>query len=307
MRVRGLPHTTYLVFFLLLASFSISSAQSGNLLQDPGFDEFYSSDSGSGAWKPFKLSNPGPAIFRHLQEGWPKGPSALIYGDAIPFDGGIYQRVGVTPGKGYNFSLAWAASRFSGGSVQAHEKMVRVLGIDSFGGIDARSPNVVWSAEYRGAGKCARPCSELSVDAHARADKLTVFIRVINEYTDARAEVFIDSATLQENGAPPIAITPPTNTLAPVATTRPATATSVRTRVAVAATAAPSLTATSTPASAETRAPTATRTPRAILTPPVENPALGLADLVVPLTVGACLLVGLMGLAGAGLLLLIKR
>ncbi len=300
MRCYHLLVPIYLFLIFLLSESPSVSAQSGNLLQDGGFDGFYNQgDGSSGPWKPFRLSDHTFGIFKHITEGWPKGPSAWIYGDAIPFDGGIYQTVGVSPGRGYNFNIAWAVVRHNGVGVSSDAKLVRLIGIDPFGGIDARSANIVWSGEYRGSGKFP---PELNVDAYARADKITVFLRARNEYPNSRAEVFFDTAALQENGAPPLALTPATATPAPATLTRAISSTPLRTRVASAATATAIPTA--TPASAETREPTRTRTPRPTEIP---QPASSLADFALPLALAGCLFAGVVGLGGVGLILLAKR
>ncbi len=304
MHVRQLLLANYLLFTLLLLFPVAIHAQGGGLLQDGGFDGFYASgDGSSGVWKPFKLSTPGPVISKHALEGWPRGPSLHIYGDAIQFDGGVYQVVGVTPGKGYHFEVQWAVVSY-GGVGMTESKVIRQVGIDPYGGTDPRSSNIVWSGEYRGSGKCARPCpADLGVDAHARSDKITVFLRARSEYTDSHVDVYFDSAGLQENGAPPIVVAPPTATPAPQPTARPATATPIRTRVAAAATATPTATAAPT----ETREPTATRTPRATIVPPAEESSTAMPTLTLFILGAGCLFFAMLALGGIGFFLLVKR
>ncbi|MBI3740646.1 MAG: hypothetical protein HY257_02680 [Chloroflexi bacterium] len=287
------------IFFALFHT-ERARAQSGNLLQDSTFDAFYNQgDGSSGAWKPFKLTNPGPTIWKHLTEGWPKGPSVWIYGDANQFDGGVFQTVSVSAGKGYHFEIAWAVVRYAGANVCCDSKLVRQVGIDPYGATEPRAPNIIWSDEYRGSGKFA---PELAVDAHARANQITVYLRARNEYPDSRAEVFFDTATLEENGAPPIAIAPPTATQTSSAITR-ASATIPRPRVANAAT----LTPTASRAITETRTPTETRAPRATSSAPVEESNGSFANLALPFAVGGCLLIGILALAGVGFFLLAKQ
>ncbi len=263
MNVRFLKTLICLILLGVCGGSSVH-AQSAPINADPDFDGFYGTGDGNpGAWKPFKISNPGPTIWKHTTEGWPKGPSLWIYLDAKQFDGGVYQVIPVKAGRGYHFEVAWAVVRHSGNLVRDDVDFIRQVGIDPFGGTDPLSPNVQWSMEYRGTGKFP---PELAVDQYARADKITLFIRAKNLYTDSRNEVFFDHAVLTENpGMPPIQIAPPTATLAPTATARPASPTIARTR-----TAAPSITPTFAPTATalptNTAEPTVTRTPRATAT-----------------------------------------
>jgi len=284
-----------------LAAQTLVSAQGTAVNADPDFDEFYSAGNGtSGAWKPFKISNPGPTIWKHPTEGWPKGPSLWIYADAMTFDGGVYQVVAVTPGRGYHFEVAWAVVRHGGVAVHDNGQLIRQVGIDPFGGTDPTSSNVQWSGEHTGSGKFA---PELAIDQYARSDHITIFLRAQNRYTDSRNEVFFDHAVLTDNGAPAIAVASPTavpTARPPTATARPVAAASTRTRVALAApttTDTPAPTLTATPQPTDTREPTATRTPRATATPASQDPSV-VSRLTVSLVLVACLA------SGGGLVLL---
>ena len=202
---------TLVLLGILIGAGTRAYAQSAAINADPDFDGFYSTGDGSpGAWKPFKISNPGPAIWKHATEGWPKGPSLWIYADARQFDGGVYQQLSVKAGRGYHFEVAWAVVRHGGVLMRDDVDFIRQIGIDPFGGTDPLSPNVQWSMEYRGTGKFP---PELAIDQYASADKITLFIRAKNLYPDSRNEVFFDHAVLTGNtGMPPIQIAPPTAT-----------------------------------------------------------------------------------------------
>lgn len=292
MRVRFIIVCSVLGLFVGLVPCQNSHAQGGVVNQDPDFDGFYNSGDGtSGAWKPFKISNPGPAIWKHTTEGWPKGPSLWIYADATSFDGGVYQVVSVTPGRGYHFEVAWAVVRHSGDLVRDDVNLARQVGIDPTGGTNPLSSNVQWSGEYRGTGKFP---PELAIDQHARSDRITIFLRAKNYYTTSRAEVFFDHAVLTENGAPPIVIPSPTRPPATATVTKQATPTAVRTRVAV----APTNTHTVAPATfvpSATPLLTATRTPRATATPEPIRPEpapFSFSPIAVLLATVICLLGG---------------
>ncbi len=264
MRVLSIKIFAAIVFLLALFSAPRLQAQGSILNADPDFDNFYTSaDGSSGAWVPFKISNPGPSIWKNLFEGRPKWPSLWIYRDAAAFDGGVYQVVAVTPGRGYHFEVAWAVVRFNGGNgPQDDSKLIRQVGLDPFGGTNPLASTVQWSGEYGGSGKFA---PELSIDQYARSDHIAIFLRARNEYTDARAEVFFDHATLTENpGMPPIAVVLATPTRASTATPLPTTPRAASTRIAQASTRTPTATATAalTLTPTDTPLPTATRTPR---------------------------------------------
>lgn len=266
MRVLSIKIFAAIVFWLALFPARGLEAQGSVLNADPDFDNFYTSGDGSpGAWIPFKISNPGPSIWktRPGEEGWRSAPALWVYGDAKPFDGGVYQVVAVTPGRGYHFEVAWAVVRFNGGSgPQDHSKLIRLVGIDPFGGTNPLASTVQWSGEYGGSGKFA---PELSIDQYARSDHITIFLRARNEYTDARAEVFFDHAPLTENpGMPPITVSSPTPTRVSVTLPVPTTPRAASTRIAQASTRTPTAIATATviPTATDSPQPTATRTPR---------------------------------------------
>lgn len=286
--------TVLLLLGLFIGLGAHAHAQGATVNADPDFDGFYSTGDGNpGAWKPFKISNPGPTIWKHPVEGFPRGPSVWIYADARTFDGGIYQQVAVKAGAGYHFEVQWASVRHGGVSIVDDVQLVRMVGIDPFGGTNPLAPTVRWSSEYFGSGKATH---DLAVDEYARSAQITIFIRAQNRYIDSRNEVFFDHALLTENTSmPPIQIAPPTATLAPSATARPASPTIARTRTATPQPVLPTLAPTATSIPTNTAEPTATRTPRATATPePVEpEPAtMDFSRLAIVLGVGICMLGG---------------
>jgi hypothetical protein len=174
------------------------------LLTDCGFDNFYG-DLGpcTRAWQ---CDNPG-GIGLTPHEGWPKGPSLTFAGNA-PFDRKVWQRVQVTPGKGYNFSVPFAVVNINGGGWHEGDQVNRRLGIDPFGGTDPNSSNIKWTGDFFGKAKVD---DSLQIDEYARADFITVYIWVINPYSDKHVDVFVDTPSLIENsGMEPIQIAPPT-------------------------------------------------------------------------------------------------
>ena len=279
---------------LLLSLQTLAYAQNGNINADPDFDGFYiAGDGTSGAWKPFYLSNPRPAVWKHPTEGWPKGPSLWIHADNMAYDGGVYQVVSVSPGHGYHFEVAWAVVAHAGLGVHDDGPINRQVGIDPYGGTAPLSPNVQWSGEYYGSGKFA---PELAVDTYARSDHVTIFLRAQNRSTESVNSVYFDHAVLTDNGSAPIVIASPTAAATvrpPTATAKPASPT--RTRVALVVptsteTSVPTLTA--TPLPTNTPHPTATRTPtESVAEAPTETADTSpvAARLTISLALVACL------------------
>jgi hypothetical protein len=200
-----------LTLFVREVSPAIADDPDCGLLLDCTMDGFYGdAGAGSGAWKIFKISG-APGIDLAPVEGWPKGPSVHLRGNKAPFDAGIFQTVAVTPGVGYHFDLAWAVETVDGRGWKDGYQINRRLGIDPNGGIDPNSPNVQWSSDYFGSGKFV-----LAIDGYAQAPMMTVFIRVINPYTDHVVDVYLDTPSLKVNaGMAPIAVTAPTATQKP--------------------------------------------------------------------------------------------
>ena len=251
------------LLFLLLSAQSLANAQAGIINADPDFDGFYSAGDGtSGPWKPFKISNPGPTIWKHLTEGWPKGPSLWIYANNMAFDGGVYQIVAVPAGHGYHFEVAWAVVTHAGQGVHDNSAINRQVGIDPYGGTLPLSPNVQWSGEYYGSGKFA---PELAIDTYAQSDHITIFLRAQNSSTESTNSVYFDHAVLTDNGSAPIAVASPTvppTVRPPTATAKPAAPTRTRVALVVSTTTdTPAPTLTATPLPTYTPRPTATRAP----------------------------------------------
>jgi hypothetical protein len=178
-------------------------------LLDCTFDNFYDPDGAcTGVWK---CDGGGVALIEG--EGWPKGPSLTFAGNA-PFDRKVFQRVAVTPGKGYRFFAPFAVVNVNGAGWHEGDQVNRRLGIDPFGGMDPNSGAIKWSNDFFGKGRFQE--DELQVSEYARADHITVFIWVSNPYSDKHIDVFVDTPGLVENGdMPPIQIAAPTVTPPP--------------------------------------------------------------------------------------------
>ena len=199
-----------LIFFASAPNATYAEDPRCGLLKDCEFDNFYGDEGAcSGIWKCDVPSN----LQLTEGEGWPKGPSLTFRGDA-PFDRKVFQRVPVTPGKGYRFSCPFCVSSVNGRGWKEGDEVNRRLGIDPFGGMDPNSGNIKWSNDFFGKGRFEDDA--LQVSEYARADHITVFIWVTNPYSDRHVDVFVDTPGLVEaTDMPPIQVTAPTATPPP--------------------------------------------------------------------------------------------
>lgn len=277
---------TILKLLLLLGALALltprvsASGPDCGLLIDCAFANFYGpTGAGSGSWGTFVLQKP-IGIALSTSEGWKSPQSVWIRSRSAPFDGGIYQQVAATPGTAYTFTAPFAVVDVDGSGWHEGDQVSRRMGIDPYGGTDAGAPSITWSPDFFGRGKFEG--DQLQVTEYARASNITVFIRVINPYSDHQVDVFINSPNLQVNSAmPTIAVSAPTATqppateppptelptrppteiaLAPTATEAPAdVSTPTETLVATGEAATPDASDTIEPSATSTRAPTRVR------------------------------------------------
>lgn len=287
------------VLFILLLTTPFVSAQTGALNADPDFDLFTAQPTD--AWQAFKIGNNSARAFRSIQEGWPKSPALWLQGNA-PFEGGVYQIVNATPGKGYHLAADWAAVSYNGGAVSNDlGQIARTIGIDPLGGTNPLASSVVWSAEVRGAEHFQ--VAALQLDQYAKSNKLTIFLKAKSEFTGGHVDVYFDHVVLTENtGMGTIVVAPPTATAAPATATRTRTQTTARSAQAPGATSTPPPTATLEPTSTatDTPRPLASRTPRVTATPEETADAPGSPGITVILLALGGLGVGGIALLGFG-------
>lgn len=199
-----------LIFFALQPNAAHAEDPKCGLLQDCTFDNFYG-DTGacSGVWNCDAPQN----LQLTEGEGWPSGPSLTFVGNS-PFQRKVFQRVAVTPGKGYRFFCPFCVVNVDGKGWHEGDEVSRRLGIDPFGGTDPSAGTIKWSNDFYGKGRFDD--DELQVSEYARADHITVFIWVINPYEGKHIDVFVDTPGLVENpDMPPIQIAAPTVTPPP--------------------------------------------------------------------------------------------
>lgn len=205
-----------LLFFAYPQNTALAQDPKCGLLKDCTFDNF--NGNGEPCSADWKCGNPN-GIGLTESEGWPKGPSLTFVGSQ-PFDRVVWQTVSVTPGKGYRFFAPFAVVNVNGTGWHEGDQVNRRLGIDPFGGVDPNSPNIKWSPDFFLKGRFQD--DQLQISEYARADRITVFIRVINPYSDKKVDVFVDTPGLVENpDMPPIQVTAPTVTPPPPPPTQP--------------------------------------------------------------------------------------
>jgi len=215
-----------IVCVFLLAGMVMVSAQTDNLLTNPGFeapfDAVETSTIATG-WTPWFIpaaegmnasDNVMPEYFAASDTVNGLSLTPRIHGgeDAQQYfsyysthTGGLYQEVtGITVGTQLAFSAfanLWAsdASETSDGSGE----ILFSVGIDPNGGTDGESADIVWSDSE----SVYDDWSEYSVSAVAQADTVTVFIRSTATAKIANNVIYVDDATLAAvSGDVPVAV-----------------------------------------------------------------------------------------------------
>ncbi len=313
-----------LSFFLIPAASVL--AQEPNLLQNPGFERPYIPYPGkencriAAGWVAYWFEGSPEEVtqgYRHAPEykaafrsDYPgnrvrSGELAQQYFRSFAnFRGGVYQQVPNIPiGAKLRFELwgmTWSCDKEEkgncGGATSGDPSPMRFrIGIDPYGGVDALSPNIVWSPEQNAYDSW----HYFQVDAVARNSWVTVFVYAYPEYRSQDNNVYLDDASLVIIAPPPTNTPRPTNTptKTPTPTNTPAptntpTSTNTPTNTPVPPTATPTSTNTTTHTVTQTFTPTLTatstrlptNTPTATLTPiptatPTPTPG-GIAGLV---------------------------
>jgi hypothetical protein len=203
-----------------------------NLVQNPSFEEPYSSGVAQGWGRQHEdyNSNPKPencSDYYTVQPSW----SPELATSALILDGGRSQHIGnqfdtwsavvmqdvtVNPGSSYRFSF-WSTGRASNDQYPAPSDGAVNLGvragIDPNGGGSMLSSNIVWGASGSphmsgGDGNW----QQFSVEATAATNKITVFAEANNGGANncrAHLDVWFDKAELVEAGPPPTNTPPP--------------------------------------------------------------------------------------------------
>lgn len=179
----------------------------------------------SDEWNPFIISGAPPRFNVVNNEGIDGISQQIFSGDA--FDAGVLQTVyGIQPNAYYWVRLGWApAARTSGTDNVESLSVGRQVGMDPYGGVDAKSPNVVWGPAYFGDIKGLNRIQDIIL-VPARADHVTVFLRAIAKDGAGGGEsrIWLDALCMEPRfdlGTAPSAPLPPTATPPPPPTGRP--------------------------------------------------------------------------------------
>jgi hypothetical protein len=223
----------------------------GNLTHNCGFDTFTGRDHDGKqlqvpvGWEYFILA--GNMDFRTSIDTYWGAPSLWLLSDGVPFRGGVYQQVSVTPGVVYQADAGWAAV--------TQPDFERRLGLDSTGGTDPLAPTVVWGPSTWGIDSWP----DLTVSTRATGPTMTLFVWVDHPKTYGNDWIFIDAVGLwPDPSQPPATVTPKPS---PTPTRRPPTRTPSPVPVTDTPTPLPpTLTPTETPTPTPTPTPTHTST-----------------------------------------------
>ena len=251
MRIRRIYSRLLLIGLLITGMAAVfttqpAAAQASNLLQNPGFDGEYTPFEGDlvrlvapgwSAWNvPRKPNEPSFIVVpeyravslpdRTRSNSTAQGLQAFFGGYA----GGVLQRVAVTPGTKLKFSAyinVWSSSLDDQAVSEEPSATKLQVGIDPTGGLDGTSANIVWA----GVDNIYDQFRQVSVEATANGQAVTVFIKVTLLDPVAHNHAYFDDAELVVVGeapVPPTAIievptstATSTNTLIPLPTQAP--------------------------------------------------------------------------------------
>jgi hypothetical protein len=247
------------------------SAQEGNLLRNPNFEEGFSQRGASEMvvaqhWQPWWVRGTAGQV----EEGYFYRPEykpevAVLFGRRRIHSGdyaqkffstyathsaGLYQRVsGITSGSTLIFSAwvqIWSSSLDDVARCDGFGNYEVRIGIDPTGGRDALSGHVVWSEPAMACNEWVR----LEVTAVAESGRVTVFLKGEPEYRVKHNDSYWDDMVLTA-GEPPTPVLRPT--MVPTFTPTP-----TRTRAQACASGTPTCTPTRTPTPTPTRTSTTT-------------------------------------------------
>lgn len=231
------PHFWLLCVLLTALAARGASAQSANLLQNPGFEDGFYRWNGinelavGNGWTPWWIENPNsnPAYlrpeFKHAKASEfayrvHSGQSAQQWFKLhSSFLAGLYQQVfGVQSGETYRFTAwaqVWSSAEDNPATVSTMPANPRLqVGIDPTGNWDPFASSVVWSGEA-GMNQVIDNWGLVAVEAVAQSDVITVFVRSRPDFANKHNNVYIDDTSLSAIGPPAPTAPPPTATEGP--------------------------------------------------------------------------------------------
>ena len=218
-----------LVFSAVGSAAAAPTADSPNLLQNPGFEspfvkqcceqgdpnttigEVQAASGWMGWWlQPGDPQHPsaGAVVDWHRPE-WREADCGPVCANRIHSGGnaqkyftfwsvheaGMFQQVsGIAPGTRLRFSTymqAWSTNATYGPSDHSQTMDMRV-GIDPFGGTDGFSPNIIWSDAF----DTFDAWGLYSIEATAQAGTVTVFTHSAPHYANQHNDIYVDDASL---------------------------------------------------------------------------------------------------------------
>jgi LysM repeat protein len=200
----------------------VEAFQSGNLLQNPGFEGTYVAINGESSlqvapnWQPWSLSGGSSSAINARPEYKPAPANRIKSGSAAQeyntffatHTGGVYQRVPVSPNTELLFSIyiyVWSSGSFANPDVSEDPNHVILnVGIDPFGGTDGSSSNIVWSAD----AEYYDQYRQMSVTATSQSTAVTVFVRSAPTGFVGTSNIYLDDASLTVLGSAPATETP---------------------------------------------------------------------------------------------------
>ena len=212
---------TTIAVLVLLVLLSVQAGAQGGALVNPSFEPPYL-EHGAGevkvatGWLPFwKIGDPphevsqGPTArpeYKPLSASL--DPRRVVEGDTAQawfltskvMDGGIYQRVRVTPGEWYVFSVslqAWCTNLND--PAVSNGEMYATLGIDPDGRTDAFEVGVIWMG-WQWVGPNHKRYESRAVQAES--EYITVFIRTWNKWRLKHNDIYADVARLERVSGP---------------------------------------------------------------------------------------------------------
>src|SRR5579859_273225 len=160
----------------------------------PNEDPQHPSAGGNPSWhRPeWREANCGSPCANRVRSG---GDAQKYFTFWSVHDAGMLQQVsGITPGTLLRFSVymqAWSTNAQHGPSDHSQTMGMRV-GIDPYGGTDAFSSNIIWTAPY----DTFDTWGLYSVQATAQAGTVTVFTRSTPHYGNQHNDIYVDDASL---------------------------------------------------------------------------------------------------------------
>jgi hypothetical protein len=202
--IRAVQIAALTVILLAGAGLASPATAQENLLTNAGFE------SGSlDGWQTWAITTPGtsaevcndlstPSFLASSDAAHSGSYAARLFNQWTTHNAGLYQVVAnVTPGATYRFTIWGRASSLNEGETTSNSVIRLRVGIDPNGGGDPTAASVVWSGDATPMDAYA----QLSIQATAAGNQITVFTRSRPDWCLFRNDVYWDDASLTLVGA----------------------------------------------------------------------------------------------------------